>query len=119
MRNTYLNNLNHETVRKTAGKNRIRLLAVLLLFALMIFTIILATKKANAKREGNRIKQVTSVEIHKGDTLWSIASRYMSDEYDNLNEYIEEIKMSNGMTSDEIYAGSYIIVPYYTDGPGY
>ena len=55
------------------------------------------------------------MEIQRGDTLWSIASTYISDEYKDLNEYIDEIMISNGMSSDIIQAGKYIIVPYYAD----
>ena len=33
----------------------------------------------------------------------------------NMNEYIEEIKDSNGMVSDTIHTGNFIIVPYYAD----
>lgn len=116
MNNSYLNNLEYEPIKRVTDRKKIRLIIVTLLFVLMIFTIIFATKKATAKREGSRVKNVVSVEIKKGDTLWSIASGYMSEEYDDLNEYIAEIMMSNRMTSDEIHAGNYIIVPYYTDG---
>jgi hypothetical protein len=39
----------------------------------------------------------------------------MTDEYDDMNEYIKEIKDSNGMDSDDIHVGNFIIVPYYVD----
>ncbi len=87
----------------------------LVLVVLVMFSLFFMTKTVTAQREGERLKQVISVEIKKGDTLWSIASEYMSEEYDDLNEYIEEIKDSNGMLTDEIHAGNYIIVPYYVD----
>jgi cell division protein YceG involved in septum cleavage len=115
MNNSYLNNLDYEPTRRITDRRRIRWIAVVFVFIIMIFMIILATKRVTAKRDGYRIKQVTSVQIKKGDTLWSIASRHMSDEYKDLNEYIEEIKRSNGLTSDNIQAGKYIIVPYYAD----
>lgn len=115
MNNTYLNNLDYEPTRRIADRRKFRWFAVILLFIIMIFTIILATKRVTAKREGYRVKEVASIQIQKGDTLWSIASRHMSDEYDDLNEYIDEIKMSNGLSSDNIQAGNYIIVPYYAN----
>lgn len=87
----------------------------LVLIVLVIFSVFFMTKTVTAQREGERYKQVISIEIKKGDTLWSIASEYMSEEYKDLNEYIEEIKDTNGMLSDDIHAGNYIIVPYYVD----
>lgn len=107
MSNSYLNN-----------RRRIRLVVLVLVFFIIIFTVVFTTKKATAKREGINIKRVTNVEIQKGDTLWSIASEYMSDEYKDLYEYIDEIMLSNGLVSDTIHAGNYIIVPYYIDWAG-
>lgn len=115
MNNSYLNNLNYEPSRRMTDKRKIRWIVIGFVFIVMIFTFVLATKKVTAKREGYRVKQVASIQIQKGDTLWSIASRHMSDEYEDLNEYIAEIMMSNGLSSDKIHAGSYLIVPYYAD----
>lgn len=115
MNNSYLNNLDYEPIKKMADRRKIRWIAVILLFIIMIFTVILASKKVTAKRDGYRVKQVASIQVQKGDTLWSIASRHMSDEYNDLNDYIAEIMISNGLSSDSIHAGKYIIVPYYSD----
>lgn len=115
MNNTYLNNLEYEPIRKVTNRKIIKWIAITLIFLVIVLTVIFTTKKATAKRDGYRVKQATSVEIQKGDTLWSIASIYISDEYDNINEYIAEIMFSNGLSSDTIHAGNYIIVPYYSD----
>jgi LysM repeat protein len=67
-----------------------------------------------AEKSIQRDKTVISVRIEKGDSLWSIASNYITDEYENINDYITEIKKSNGLVTDTIHEGRYIIVPYYT-----
>lgn len=97
------------------NRRKLWMVGGLVLIMLVIISVFFMTKTVTAQRDGERSKQVACVEIKKGDTLWSIASEYMSEEYDNLNEYIEEIMDSNGMLTDEIHAGNYIIVPYYTD----
>lgn len=97
------------------SRKRLWMVGGLVLVLLVIFSVFFMTKTVTAQRAGERCKQVISIEIKKGDTLWSIASEYMCEEYKDLNEYIEEIKDSNGMITDEIHAGNYIIVPYYTD----
>ncbi|MDF2512430.1 MAG: hypothetical protein K0S04_2296 [Herbinix sp.] len=101
------------------NKKRIWTLGVIILLFAVIFSVGFITKTVTASRNNDRVKLVTSIEIQKGDTLWEIASAYMSDEYDNLNDYIHEIKMSNGMTSDEIHTGNFIVLPYYEDAISY
>jgi cell division protein YceG involved in septum cleavage len=97
------------------NRKRIWMVGSLMLVAMLLFSVFFITKTVTAQRVEERTKQVACVEIQKGDTLWSIASEYMTEEYDDMNEYIEEIKNSNRMLSDEIHAGNYIIVPYYAD----
>lgn len=59
-------------------------------------------------------KQVKCVQIQKGDTLWEIAEQNFTDEYVNIQDYIEEIMECNSMTTETIYEGAYLTVPYYT-----
>jgi len=58
-------------------------------------------------------KYYTSIEIKKGDSLWSIAKAYMSDEYDSVYEYINELKTINELDSDRINETEYLTVAYY------
>lgn len=60
-------------------------------------------------------KYYTSIEIHSGDTLWSIASDYITDDYENMDEYINEVCEINHITENEIHSGQYITVPYYSN----
>lgn len=98
-----------------SNKRRIWFIGAVILILVLFFSVGFVAKTVTAQRSGERTKLVTSVEVKKGDTLWSIASEYISDEYGNINDYIKEIKDSNGMTSDEIHTGNFIIVPYYAD----
>ncbi len=97
------------------NKKRIWRYGIAVLLLVIIFSVFFITKTVTAQRAADRMKLVTTIEVKKGDTLWDIASVYFTEEYDDLNEYIEEIKDSNGMVSDEIHAGNYIIIPYYAD----
>jgi uncharacterized membrane protein YvbJ len=97
------------------SRRRLWMIGSIILALLVLFSMYFVSKTVTAQREGRRIKLVTSVEIEKGDTLWSIASRYITEEYDDINDYIKELKNSNGLTSDTIHAGNFIIVPYYAD----
>lgn len=94
-------------------KKTLMLIGALALCIIMLSFSIISTK-VTAEKVISSEKLVTSVKIEKGDSLWNIASEYITDEYADMNIYINEIKKSNGLTSDIIHEGSYIIVPYYT-----
>ena len=97
------------------SKMTYRLIAGAILLIIIILALYCFTRTVTAQRETDRAKIVTSVEIKKGDTIWSIAQLYITDEYNSVNEYVDEIKLSNGLSNDLIHAGNYIVVPYYTD----
>ena len=59
-------------------------------------------------------KYYTSIEIVSGDTLWDIATEYISDEYTTINHYIDEVKNINSLATDDIYEGQFLTVPYYS-----
>lgn len=63
-----------------------------------------------------REKIVTTVKVKKGSTLWDIAAEYCTEEYQDVGELVEEIKVSNGMKQNTIHEGAYLIVPYYVSG---
>ncbi len=58
-------------------------------------------------------KNVKSVLICRGDTLWSIAKEYHTDLNGELHDYIEEIRTVNKLQSHNIHMGNYILVPYF------
>lgn len=57
-------------------------------------------------------KYYTSIQIQSGDTLWDIAEKTMTSEYDSTAEYVDVLKEMNGLTSDQIEAGQYLTVAY-------
>lgn len=99
---------------KTLRRNTVVVAVSMILFCGLFLSIGILNAKAAAMKNEPRMKQVISMEIQKGDTLWSIAKEYITDEYNNINDYIQEIKASNGLASDTIHEGSYLIIPYYT-----
>lgn len=52
------------------------------------------------------------VDVAKGDTLWTIAERFNTG-YDDVRDYIEEIKEFNNMKGYQLTSGSRIVVPIY------
>ena len=77
----------------------------------------LSFKTAKADENTTRVKTFSSIEVKSGDTLWSLASEYFTDEYQSITQFIELIKNCNSLASDTIRAGSYLIIPYYVTVP--
>lgn len=59
-----------------------------------------------------REKRITCVQVKEGDTLWSIACDFYTEEYGNIKKMIQEIKRTNRI-SDQIYIGQKLLIPYY------
>ena len=74
---------------------------------------VLSNAHGNLEEEPVGFKYYKSIEIKQGDTLWGIAQKYMTDEYNSLQEYIEEIKELNGLTSDNLKESKHLLVAYY------
>lgn len=104
------------TLRHLMQKKPLLALLGISLFTILIISFLLLPTDVTAQKLHNSGKEIVSVQINKGDTLWSIAGRYITEEYKDMNDYIKEIKKTNGLTSDTIHEGGYIVVPYYAKG---
>lgn len=96
-------------------QKRIVVIAALVIVSL---GILLGTGiSANASSKANVAsynKYYTSIRIEEGDTLWAIADEYIQGMDIDKKEYISEICEINGICEDEIHAGDYIVISYYS-----
>lgn len=60
-------------------------------------------------------KYYKSIVVESGDSLYSIANKYYSADYDSIENFIYEIKKVNGLRSDYICQGRYLTIPYYDE----
>lgn len=104
--------------RQNRCKQVRRNIIILILSAFLITAAILLisfSTQATDREHRPSYKYYKSIEVVKGDTLWSIARSNMdSKHYKNTREYIAEVKTMNSLSSDKIIAGSHIIIPYYS-----
>ena len=71
--------------------------------------------KAQDKDNVVLYKYYTNIEVQYGESLWDIADTYFcEDKYDDYEHYISEVMQINGLYTEEVSAGSYLIVPYYS-----
>ncbi len=76
-----------------------------------------AEVKANESLNMNHRKYFTSYVVEKDDTLWDIAEEHMTEEYESIYIYIDEVMESNHLKSTNIKYGQMLILPYYADAP--
>lgn len=88
------------------------LLCMLFFVSLLLFGAMV--RADNVEEAHSLYKYYTSVPIHPGDTLWGIASEYCHDSV-NLRTYMEELRQINHLKNDEIHAGRYLTVIYYSE----
>lgn len=110
-------NYTHRSKKQKAVLNK-KILFVSITVVAVLLGIVLGNNVINASHSSaySEIQKeicYTSVAIKEGDTLWSIAQEYMCSEYDDVNDYIKDIKQINNLHSDTIHAGGYLMVPYY------
>ena len=59
-------------------------------------------------------KYYVSIRVESGDTLWTIADEYVEGFNLSKSDYIAEVCQINSISEDNIHAGDYIVVPYYS-----
>ena len=87
---------------------------LLLMVTIVVFTCFFSSIKTQAAPADKTYKYYTSIQVESGDTLWNIACEYMTDDYSNINTYIDEICSINQLTDCQIHAGEYLTIPYYS-----
>lgn len=106
-------------------RNRIRRMRVIRRRLLMvILTIILVLilslsyhailSEANTGDKEIKYKYYTSIEIQYGESLWSIAEEHKGDDYASVNDYIHEVMKINHLKDDNVSAGQYLVIPYFS-----
>lgn len=107
----------YRKIRRQREIRRKFILAGIAVVLVLIFTLSYhaLVSQANTGIEDISYKYFTSIQIQAGDTLWSLADRYADEvHYASQDQYIAEVMEINHITDENIYAGNYLIVPYYS-----
>ncbi len=87
----------------------------ILLLLLFVFSFNFISQ-ANEEIPETTYKYFTYHTVDKGDTLWSMAEDYIDYEfYENIHEYIAEVKEINHLSDDNIRVGQTIVIPYFSN----
>ncbi len=107
----------HRLQREKQVKRQ-RFIMIIILFMIVliaaVFSISRFTYASSDIVTQPRAKYYKSILIYQDDTLYSIAESYMSQEYKDAAQYINEVKNMNHMLNNTITTGDYLIIPYYS-----
>lgn len=99
--------------RKQIRRNRRISLCISILSVSFLLIIFFCNFKVIAEKPAT-YKYYTEVRVDRGDTLWSIADRFMTEEYTSRRTYVREIQQINNLGC-ELQYGERILVPYYSE----
>ena len=93
--------------------------AIMMVVFVFAFVLVLGNAvffRSDVSANNDSVISYQTVEIQKGDTLWSIAKEYYEEPCGDIRDYIDQIKECNNLdSSDRITEGCYLCVPVYTE----
>ena len=93
--------------------------AIMMVVFVFAFVLVLGNAvffRSDVSANNDSVIRYQTVEIQKGDTLWSIAKEYYEEPCGDIRDYIDQIKECNNLdSSDRITEGCYLCVPVYTE----
>lgn len=109
---------NESLTKREAVVRRQKSILALVVLALVVFGILLGTGMnalaSSDKDIASYNKYYVSIRVEGGDTLWTIADEYIDGFNIEKDDYIKEVCEINEISKDDIHAGDYIVVPYYS-----
>lgn len=116
MRNQYATNTISRRKRQIQVRKNSCMLVLSIMTVILLSVLVrsISTQASDLEHQAS-YKCYKSIEISKGDTLWSIANEHIdTNHYKSVQEYVDEIKEMNAIKSDHIVSGSCLIIPYYS-----
>lgn len=93
--------------------------AIMMVVFVFAFVLVLGNAvffRSDVSANNDSVIRYQTVEIQKGDTLWSIAKEHYEEPCGDIRDYIDQIKECNNLdSSDRITEGCYLCVPVYTE----
>ena len=82
----------------------------ILILSIMLLLFVSIPGKASNKKEVSYREYF----VLKGDTVWSIASRFKTENMD-IRDYMYEIEKTNEIKNSKIYENNKLIIPIYNE----
>ena len=113
------------TSERKAMKRRVRkakrlgfIAGALSVLLVLVMSFGIGSFYSNAKDASGKtqVKCYKSIQIEKGDSLWSISEEYMDDSYESIYDYMAELVEINQLDDhevDHLQEGNYLTISYY------
>ncbi len=100
--------------RKHVQKVGLAIMSFSMLAIILSFLVMIRPGSVEASDRTEIVKDYVYVEIEEGDSLWSVAQKYMSEQFSSMDGLMDEIKEINGFRKDTVLKpGNQIMVPCY------
>ena len=108
--------IRNNRIRRRRERRKNILLTILTLCLVLTLSFSVNGFLSNAKTDSSdiQIKYYKSIMVEHGDTLWSIAVKHANSSM-NTADFVNEIRNLNALHGDTITAGSYLVVPYFSN----
>lgn len=111
-----------KTKRTTATTSKQLIVGISTFVTILVLSFIIGNfNSADAKAANSNpaeVKYYKSIQIQKGDSIWSIAKEYVNENYNSIYDYIDELVTLNQLDDqelDQIQEGDYLTVAYYAE----
>lgn len=95
-------------------QKRIIILAVILIMFVFLLIGNSILTFASSRNETPVHKYYTSVQLQKGDSLWSLADEYAASDYASREQFMDEVCKLNKISKENtLHSGEYLVVSYY------
>ena len=105
----------NQRARKVMIQKRVIAIACILIVSLLILLGSSIRTFASLRDNKPLHKYYTSIQIEKGDSLWTLSDKYIVDGVYSKDDFIKETSELNHLTNqDELHAGDYLTIAYYS-----
>lgn len=103
---------------RNAQKLGIFLTGLVMTLLVLSITVFFSKDPVEASDGVMHKKDYICIEVEEGDSLWSIAETYQTEEFPSLERFVAEIEAINGMKKDTvIQPGNKLMIPCYKEVP--
>ena len=107
----------HTAVRiGNVQKLGIFLTGLVMMLLVLSITVFINKEPVEASDGVEYVKNYICIEVEEGDSLWSLAAKYKTEDFSSLESFVAEMEEINGMNKDTVLKpGNKLMIPCYRE----